>query len=168
MLGMEVSSGDFQLAKHYCPFGAVFHIDGGASRSFKFYPESNSAYCFAGCGFFTPVKLIAMDRNLSEAEAAEVILTEIGYVEPTPEARWEAATTVTDSVDPDYLSEALKVYCARIDPDWEVDQFDDRIASTLQKCLELSALATTQQLAAEWLAKTKLVMRRVLIGDDND
>lgn len=167
-IGMDVSSGDFQLAKHFCPFGAVFHSDGGASRAFKFYPDTNSAWCFAGCGYFNPVKIIAMDRSITEPEAAEVILTETGYVEPTVEARWEAATAVVDTVDTDYLTEALKTYCARIEPDWVSRQFDPEVSTVLRKCLELSTLATTSAAAAEWLSKTKTVMHRVLKGQTDD
>lgn len=168
LVGMDVSSGDFQVAKHYCPFGTVFHLDGGASRAFKFYLETNSAWCFACSIYFTPTKLIALDRDLTEAEAAEVILEEIGYVEPTVEARWDAATAVKDIVDTDYLAEALKVYCARIDPNWESRQFDENVSKVLQACLELSPMANTTKLADEWLSTTKTVMSRVLIGEADD
>ena len=161
-IGMHL--GDFEIAsgKTYCPFGELLHEDGGRSKAFRVYPETNSAYCFACIKAYRPVSLIATDRDIPEPAAAEVILEETGYVAPNFMAKWEALSEQTASVDRDALEEALKTYCARISPDWEMRQLDDDIASTFRKCLTASRNVASDDDARKWLKLTKQVMARAL------
>lgn len=157
ILGMEVfEGGNF---KFYCPFGHLFHKDGGASKAFKLYPESNSAYCFACPMYFTPTRLMGMDKSLEDEEAAEYLLQLVGYVPPTLDARWEDARTVVVEIDTDGLSTALSLYCRRIDPDWETNQFEEPVATIFRKCIELTSRVRTDEDATLWLNQTKEVMR---------
>ena len=161
-IGMHL--GDFEIAsvKTYCPFGELLHEDGGRSKAFRVYPETNSAYCFACIKAYRPVSLIATDRDIPEPAAAEVILEETGYVAPNFMAKWEALSEQTASVDRDALEEALKTYCARISPDWEMRQLDDDIASTFRKCLTASRNVASEDDARKWLKLTKQVMATAL------
>lgn len=59
--------------KIYCPFG-VEHRDGGIDRAFRYYPSTNTAYCFSIHGFFTPVRLMAMKEDLSFYAAANLLI----------------------------------------------------------------------------------------------
>ena len=70
MLGMDVH--DFSIAslKVWCPFGHLYHSDGGTTKAMRIYPATNSAWCFACNLYFTPVKLIAMDRGIPDQQAA--------------------------------------------------------------------------------------------------
>lgn len=153
--------------KTYCPFGALYHADGGDSKSFRLYTESNTAYCFAGCGHFTPVKLFAYANDLSLEEAAQDLLDEIGYVEETIETRWAKLQETDEKVDTDFLSEALKVFCSRIDKEWELDQFDQEIAFLLNRCLSLLSAVRTEEDAAKWFKAAKYVMKKKL-GETNE
>lgn len=149
--------------KMYCPFGFL-HFDGGESKAFRVYGESNSAYCFA-CGTrFTPVSLIATARDLPHRDAAEWILHEVGYVEPTYQARWEALAEQGPEIDRDALTEALKLACRRMDPQWEDRQFEDAVAKRFVACLALLPKVRTGQDAKMWLETTKTAMSRVLEG----
>ncbi len=149
-------------SKTYCPFGELMHEDGGRSKAFRVYPETNSAYCFACIKAFRPCQLVATDRDITEAEAAEVILEEVGYVAPDVNSRWEAAVAEKVVVDRDGLATALKTACARFDPDWSVRQFDDDIAEVLRKCIAASRNVSTDEEARKWLDTTKQVMKKAL------
>lgn len=118
--------------------------------------------CFACIKAYRPVSLIATDRDIPEPAAAEVILEETGYVAPNFMAKWEALSDQTASVDRDALEEALKTYCARISPDWEMRQLDDDIASTFRKCLTASRNVASDDDARKWLKLTKQVMAKAL------
>jgi hypothetical protein len=160
MIGSDVS--EYGNSKQYCPFGHLYHADGGTSKSLRVYTETETAFCFAGCGWFNPVRLLSLDRGISEEEAADVILDHTGYVPPDLESRWTAATTITVTVDKDALSEALKVACGRMDPDWEDVQFDPPIATKFRLCLELLPRVRDEGEATKWLAITKQIMSKTL------
>lgn len=161
---IEMDLGDFSVAsmKTYCPFGDLNHDDGGISKAFSVYPATNSAYCFACAMYFTPVKLVAADRDVPEFEAAEIILEHTGYVAPDFAARWDAAVAVKNDVDYDGLTNALKIACGHMVPDWEDRQLEDEVAGTLQRCFSAAYKVTNDEEARQWLDITKTVMRRAL------
>lgn len=151
--------------KTYCPFGHIVHIDGGTSKTFRVYPEDNTAFCFAGCGFFTPVRLVARFHDLSDADAADMILEQTNYVPPDYVSQWEAQQKPL-AVDTDSLSEALQIYCQRIEPLWEVRQFDEDVAHALSRVLGLLVKVRTSEQATQWLSTAKQFMKRQ-IGDSS-
>lgn len=150
--------------KFYCPFGHLYHRDGGLAKAFRVYMDENSAYCFACSMFFTPTKLLSLDKDISEEEAAQFILETTGYVEPDIETRWEAARAPLPlEIDTSGLSAALAIYCRRIEPSWDVLQFEDPQATVFRKCVELTSAVRTEEDVALWLEKTKEAMRKVLL-----
>lgn len=161
-IGMAIGEFAIQSIKTYCPFGEMLHEDGGRSKAFRVYPGSNSAYCFACGAYYTPVKLIAVDRDIPEPTAAELILEEKGYVAPDYLSRWDALATPKETVDADGLANALKLACARMCPDWDDRQFDEDISDILRKCLAPIVKVTTEEEARTWLDTTKAVMKRAL------
>lgn len=164
MLGMFVPELYYLSSlKLHCPFGDVSHADGGQARAFRVYPEDNTAFCFA-CGiFFTPVRLLAMARDLSVEEAAEVLLEEAGYQPEDPDDRWALLLQSTEEpVSQLELAEALKIFCARVDPSWEERQFDTAIAVRFQQCLDLLSGVKNGADSKKWLAGTKQVMITIL------
>jgi hypothetical protein len=161
---IDMHMGDFAVAsiKTYCPFGEVLHEDGGRSKSFRVYPATNSAYCFACVKPYRPVSLIATDRDIPEFAAADLILEEKGYVPPDYEARWEAVTEQKQVTDADALGDALRLACSRMVPNWDDRQFEEGIATILRKCVAAAHKVTTDAEAREWLNTTKIVMKRAL------
>lgn len=162
IVGMSLPEWGITSAKMWCPFGDIYHHDGGMSKAFRVYPHDNTAYCFACSLFFTPVKLVAMSKGLSEADAAELLLELSNYVPPDIDSRWRAATESVEPLKTEYLAEALKVFCTRIDVDWEDKQFEDTIATRFRMCLGLLPRVHTEEEAAEWLSGTKKAMQHVL------
>lgn len=161
-LGMDIPDFSFSSAKLYCPFGHLFHADGGQSKAFRVYPGTNSAFCFAGCGYYSPVRLIATDKGISEADAAESILEETNYVPPDFESRWNALMTEQATPNPDDLAEALKVACARMEPNWDERQFEEKVSIKLRQCLQLLPKVQTEEDATKWLSMTKQAMHITL------
>ncbi len=150
----------------HCPFEAVYHLDYGDSAAFRIYPDSNSAYCFAACGYFTPVWLAATAWNQGTQDAAAELLSRIGY-EPEPISKlWAKAQNRELPPDLTYLSLALKTYCERVDSDWESHQFDVGVSTTLDRCFALLDRVFTSEEAKTWLSGCKVIMQRVLGGQD--
>lgn len=163
---LNVSVGEFAYGsiKTYCPFGQLWHQDGGHTKAFRVYASSNSCYCFAGCGMFTPVTLLAKARDMTNEESAEWILAYTGYVEPDFQSQWDALMAQPAAVDRDSLTEALKIACAGMDPEWEDRQFEPGIASTFTRCLGLLPKVQNAEDAKQWLSVTKTAMSRALGG----
>src|SRR5882724_1752587 len=98
----EVSYG--RSWKTRCPFGEMYHIDMGSEKSMRVYSDTNSAYCFQGCGYLSPVSLHSKISGLPWQDAAEDLLQRMGYQDITDEEKWKKALDERRSVDPNYLS----------------------------------------------------------------
>ena len=160
--GMEISDFEYGSPKLYCPFGEISHSDGGRGKAFRIYPNDNTAYCFACSMFFNPVRLTAMTRDVTEPEAAQILLEISGYVAPDVDSRWKALMEEKPTINTDYMAEALKTFCTRIEPLFEERQFDERVSGTLRRCLELLPRIKSEEDAIKWREKTRSVMRNVL------
>lgn len=145
--------------KTYCPFGFT-HADGGLETAFRIYYRSNTGYCFAGCGFFTPVWLASHASDRPAQEVAIDLLTAYGEVAGDDQQRWEALLAEdVPAIDTASLAQALLVACAQAIPDWRRRQFED-LAEPLSKCLTLLDRIKTPDDAWEWLSVAKTYMTR--------
>lgn len=147
--------------KVFCPFG-VHHADLGQETAFRIYTESNSAYCFAGCGFYTPVRLYAQAFDLQPQDAAVSLLDLVGYRPLDLAHLWEKVASREPEPDTSALAEALKVWCGSQHPGWGERQFEEPVAGVLGSCLALLPKVQTEEDARQWLAVSKRVMSRVL------
>lgn len=165
LVGMDLPDdvGHRRSIKVHCPFGSLYHSDHGLEQALRIYTDSNSAWCFAGCGYFSPVWLVAQAWDLSATAAATELLDRIGYRPPTLEQAWARASQVDDTPDVAALRTALQTYCERIAPAWAERQFEAGVAATLTRCLALLDLVTSGAEAQTWLAAAKTVMRRTLV-----
>lgn len=161
-LGVDVLDFSISSLKVYCPFGNIMHEDEGRTKAMRVYPGTNSAYCFACQTYYTPVKLIAMDKGISEYDAAVFILEATNYVAPDYASRWAKLTEESTKLNTDDLVEALKVACARMAADWEDRQFEPDVAKKLSRCLAALRGVKTDADATKWLTTTKLVMSQAL------
>jgi hypothetical protein len=100
--------------------------------------------------------------------AAKELLERVGYRPTSLKDAWAAAVAGDNPApDPLLLAEALKTYCSRVVPDWDVIQFDPRPAAMLGRCLGLLDLVHTEDEAREWLTGCKTVMRHILRRSDD-
>lgn len=154
--------------KVFCPFGELYHTDGGAEKAMRVYPDSNTAHCFAGCGFFTPVRLVSHAWGRPQAEVARDLLERAGVKTATLRERFAAARDWHPPPDTTLLAEALKTFCRRLAPDWNTRQFDQDVAWRLTACLNLLTLVSTDADAALWLERCKQVMAKALASPGVD
>lgn len=166
LIGMDLPAdpGYGKSIKVRCPFGNVYHSDGGAEAAMRVYPDEDRVFCFAKCGGYTTVSLAAAAWGLPIREAAIELLERAGVPAPDPAALWDAACTRETPPDTTLLAEALKTFCARICPDWAHRQFQPDTANLLGRCLALLDLVATSADADRWLARCKHVMTRHLDG----
>ncbi len=166
-IGMNVSD-DVILGraslKMYCPQGELYHGDGGTDPVFRVYTDTNTAFCFRCSKYWTPVSLYADIKGVSRKIAAELLLGIIGYSKPVLDQ--SLLLTTNKSIDYSALAEALKIFCARACPDWEIVQLDGLVAISLNKCLELLPKVTNSDEASEWLKITKQVMQNAFIEEN--
>lgn len=149
--------------KVHCPFGDIYHSDGGVETAFRVYPHSNSAYCFACSEFFTPVGLYAKANNLRWEDAALALLDRIGYKPVSLADRWASIVHSEDPPDTAMLAQALKTYCSRSVENWQTVQFEPSIAQMLDRCLALLDRVSNAEEARTWLDASKIAMKKVLV-----
>lgn len=160
-IGMQVPDLDVQSGrpfKTYCPQGDLYHDDRNQSKAFKIYPNSNSAYCFACSEYFSPVSLYAKMMDMPFPAAATALLRLINYQPPAE--LWESSDLLPPSAAA--LADALQVFCSRVDPSWQVHQFDSLVAGQLNRCLALLDRVNTEDDAAAWLQSAKNFMAQEL------
>jgi hypothetical protein len=148
-----------------CPFGEFYHADGGHSAAMRLYADTNSAFCFAGCGYYSVVKLYAHAKDLEPNEAAMELLEKtkkLGLLQDR--GAWDRVSQPLDSGVPSSsdLAAALKLYCSRIHPQWDEVQFYEGVSDMLAQCLGLLSNVVTDQDAQNWLRKTKTAMQFIL------
>lgn len=164
LVGVDVPDDqEAERLKLHCPFGELYHLDGGMDRAFRVYPQQQRAHCFAGCGSFTPVSLLAHAWGIGRGQAARLLLERVGYRPATAATLWAQAHQ-PPPVDVGALAEALKTFCARLDPHWAVRQFQPANAAALVRCLRLLERVDTEEQAQRWLAASKRHMRETIVG----
>jgi hypothetical protein len=143
-----------------CPFGFT-HTDMGVDPAFRVY-ATNTAYCFAGCGYFTPSWLAAQAWDCSSTEAADRLLREVGYVVPSTSESALALLELSDPTpSPADLQAALRVWCLR-DPDWPAVEFEEDVLRYFNRLVDLLPHVHDSAAADQWLRNAKTVMGRVL------
>lgn len=165
MLGVQLPEdvGAGRSRKVPCPFGDLYHSDGGVSAAMRVYPETNSAYCFSCSAYYTPVSLAAKAMDLDRRTAAVRLLDRIGYKPLDVAVAWQrAAAPAEPEPNRALLAHALKTYCGRIDPYWSHRQLEPSVARVLSRCLGLLDLVKSADDVRLWLDRCKEAMRRVL------
>jgi hypothetical protein len=145
-----------------CPFGEIYHSDGGLAPAMRIYPETNSAYCFSCCAYYTPVSLAARAADIDRRTAALQLLDHVGYRPLGLAEQWQQLVQHEMKPDKMLLADALKTYCRRIDPEWMSRQFEPEVAGRLTRCLSLLDLVNTGDDVTMWLKSCKQAMQQAL------
>lgn len=125
----------------------------------RVYP--GHGYCFAEQRRFSPVALLAEVWDMDPESAAKRVLDQIGYAPPEYPEMWEAAQRPPEPALDD-LATALRLYCARVCPDWAARQYEDAVSGLMARCLGALGAVRTEEDCERWLAVAKKVMGRVL------
>jgi hypothetical protein len=148
--------------KVYCPFGELYHSDGGDESALRLYPDTNTGWCFAEQMFFTPTSLYARAMNLPRQEAARELLDRVNYRPPSFVHLWAEVNEAKVEIDRAALGAALQEFCARVSPAWETKQFEEDTSVVLGKCLDLLLKVETTSDVEAWLGTCKKVMEMQL------
>jgi hypothetical protein len=156
---------DAHSIKVSCPFGPLYHRDGGLEPSFRVYYRTNTGFCFAGCGYFTPASLYAQIMGVSLGDASQALGEQWGLTRPDPQEDLERALQApTEPVDTRALNQALTTYLQRVDSTWGKDWLLPDVSQALSHCLHYLLYVSTQDDATRWLETSKSVMLRVITG----
>ncbi len=171
LIGMDIPDdiGYGRSMKVRCPFGDLYHRDGGVDPSFRIYPDGNSAHCFNCSQSYSPVWLVATAWGITARQAAVELLERAGVTPPVDLAdAWQRAADRRTTPNITLLAEALKTFCARVATeagvDWEDAQFTPSVAGVLSRCLGLLDHVTDDTGATQWLVACKTIMRRSIDG----
>lgn len=168
-LGCKIPADVERSVKFKCPYSAE-HPDGGIEKAARFYGATRSAYCFAGHGVLTPVKLVADSEGLSWDQAADKILRDRGlkakpqtYQERFAELREREDVVVLDT---SYSITALRTWLSATFPDYGKRQYDSDVREAFMLCVESlnSRPDPSVDDLREWLTVAKKVMQKVM-GD---
>lgn len=159
----ELSRGSIKV---HCPFGEVWHGDGGNEQALRVYEDTNTSFCFACTKLYTPTALHALTYDISESDAAEILLNDVAPQLKENFQNWDKLMK-EHILKPDTFSlvRALEIYCSTIREDWFLVQFDENISVLHLKCLALLDRIQSAEDAADWLRVSKEVMSRILIKD---
>lgn len=146
-----------------CPFGPVYHSDGGLEKTMRVFHASNSCYCFRCTKRYDPVSLTAEANDCSFYNAAMMLLDQVDLAPKSIEQRWaEVLQPEIKEVDLIALADALKMYCSRICSNWITRQLDPDVGVKLNMCLELLPSVKSEQDAVKWLQVCKQAMNQTL------
>jgi hypothetical protein len=160
-IGMTVAPRE-DGAKIHCPFGELYHPDGGDDPAFRLYGDH--AFCFACWQYWTPSKLCADAWDVPEDIAAGRLLDTSGMRAPGWADQWEAAVA-PDKPDLSQLADALRVFCSgEAQLGWEQARMDRAVSVYLAGCLGFLGQVTDEESARLWLDLSKSVMGPVLEG----
>lgn len=150
--------GSARSLKAHCPWGWT-HPDGGMEKSFRVY-ATNTAYCFAGCGFINPVRAAAMLWDVSEQRAAKEM-----------SARYHVATGDVDTAVEVMLTEPVVGHAELAEAlrRWvQVTYGDDTKArEALIRCVSVIELITSAADAATWWDKSRQWITAATEGECN-
>jgi hypothetical protein len=168
-MGCDIPSEVEKSWKFFCPMGAE-HSDNGKAKAARYYPETNSAFCFDGHDALTPVKLTAWANDVSYDQAAKQILDEqgISYKKQSYQERWEERKQEQEQgtpslFDTSFAVQSLRDWLNEI-PEYTSRQYDVDIRETLVYCLDvLNEMKTLNpDTVRQWLKISKNVMSKKL------
>lgn len=139
---------------------ADFHPDGGTEASMRLYADSNHAFCFAGCGVLTPVRVHADVRGVSPRQAARELL-DLADIRPLHwTERLVRLEQRDDSTSRRNYAQALVTYVSSRKPHGQ--EYDASVVEAVRVALaELDNLASdvSSQAYQDWLERWKTQLR---------
>lgn len=156
--GGEIPTVETGSLKVHCPFGPVYHADGGAEPALRVYPGPNNAWCFACSEFYTPVRICALAWGMPYDQVAVELLRRAGHKPVTYAQHWQSVLAPQADLGREDLAEALRCWLAERFPDWADLQFQPAVARYLARCLGLLESVSTPADCGKWLEGCKQVM----------
>jgi hypothetical protein len=159
LAGLDVPPIRSNGTKIHCPFGELYHPDGGREPAMRVW--SDHAWCFSCSEWFGPVKITSRLWDVTEEQAAVRLLDEVGYRPASYAQLWATAAAPT-APDVNALAQALGNFCAAQEPKWTDRQLEPPVAEYLSRCYALLGMVTDESEAEQWLRSSKQVMAAIL------
>lgn len=149
--------------KARCPYADMYHLTEDASKSMRVYPESNTGYCYMGCGVLTPVSVHARINGISYKAAAFRLLDLVGHKLKTLDEKWNDAVRSEPVFNREGYRDALVEYCRFLSgSDWTLMQYEERITSRMSSAFLVLDKASSDEDAYRWLEAAKSVMKQAI------
>jgi hypothetical protein len=148
--------------KARCPYADMYHLTEDASKSMRVYSDTNTGYCYMGCGVLTPVSVYAKLNDLSYRSSAYELLEKVGHKFKSFEEKWNLAITPTVDLNLDSYRNALATYC---DMWWGSShdlRYRERVVQAFSQSLEALNKAASETEADQWLEVAKEGMRKLI------
>ena len=148
--------------KTYCPLGWE-HPDGGVSKGFRVYEQTNTSYCFVMHGSLTPIRLAQIRWGGPQRRAARRLLEvyQLGrrhWRERYQEVLYEREMRERASSSAAYVVEALRMALTAV-PGYEERQYEPRVVELVEAELEaLDEMMRTNpsdKILRDWYYQTK-------------
>ena len=143
----------------HCPFEEFAHPDGGRDPAFRVWADHG--FCFACWEYYSPVKLYAQVKDVTQEQAAVRLLDLIGYKPASYAHHWRSVAG-PPPLDLSAVAQALRNFCDGYCDRWQEWQLEPYVAEYLSRCLGLLGAVTAETDARAWLAQAKQVMTTVL------
>lgn len=154
--GVQVDDVGTYRRKMRCPFGWL-HGDGGVEPSFRLYGDTNTGFCFNGCGLITPVRFAAECWDVPWYIASVRLCAEHLGEDLEADSLTVPAGPASD------LMEALRVRLrTEVGPDWLRLQYHQQVQKELERWAPLAEAVTTEAEARIFLARAATAINKVV------
>jgi hypothetical protein len=157
--GVRIPYSEGKSIKGRCPFADVYHLTVDADLSMRVYSDTNSAYCFAGCGSLTPVFIYAKLNDLSYSKAAWSLLGFVGYKPKNLTEQWRELVSYSEPFDKLSYRQAFIEYCNFTFDNWAELQYKGSVAGAVSKLFSVLEVVNTMDDANTWLSVSKAKIR---------
>lgn len=145
--------------KARCPYADIYHLTEDAGKSMRVYSDTNTAFCYMGCGVLTPVSVYAKLNGVSYKESAKFLLEKVGHKLKTFDEKWQDAVAGFEPLNLQGYREALTEMCIfHSEGEWGTLKYAPGVSAAFSKLLTVLDKATSYEDADRWLDKARLIM----------
>lgn len=142
--------------KARCPFADIYHLTEDAGKSMRVYSDTNTGFCYMGCGVLKPVSVYAKLNGVSYNEAAKFLLELVGHKLKTFDEKWQDAISEDASLNLEGYREALDELCFQhAHGQWGSLKYETSISSSFAQLLNILSKAQSYDDADKWLEVAK-------------
>lgn len=142
--------------KARCPYADMYHLTEDAGKSMRVYSDTNTGFCYMGCGVLTPVAVYAKLNGISYRDSAKFLLEKVGHKLKTFEEKWQDALNDRGPVNLEGYREALDELCFQYTRyRWSSLKYTASISSSLSNLLNILDKAQSYDDADRWLEIAK-------------
>jgi hypothetical protein len=145
--------------KTRCPFADIYHLTEDAGKSMRVYSDTNTAFCYMGCGVLTPVSVYAKLNGVPYKAAAKFLLEKVGHKLKTFDEKWADAVNGVEPLNLQGYRDALNEICTSYSKgEWSSLKYSPSVSSSFSKLLEILDKASSYEDADRWLATARQLM----------